>query len=233
MKLPLDSSQKASVPIYYLGSTAAPLVQCLNQLYKATSYYWSECSASFPELLYSLSWSSCLLQQYARLRTNSAKAPSNVWLATSISLQGWLFRGIPLHTCPFPLANTTSSIYWRDKTCWSMYGLQKLVLSSYLVFFYGLSIGDGMGSATQRVPAWNLRKNPRVNLPVPTGYRRLKSRTGGGISSCHKKHINPWVSARKLPYKVNFTRISVSSASTGTCAPHPSTAPRCFPLRWV
>ena len=83
-----------------------------------------------------------------------------------------------------------------------------------------LMLGNGMGEGTQRVPAGNLRKNPQVNLPVPAGSRRLKSRRGEGISSCRKKHINPWVPARKLPCKVIFTGISASSISTGTCAPH-------------
>jgi len=52
-------------------------------------------------------------------------------------------------------------------------------------------LGDGTGSGTQRVPVGNLQVFLQVNLPVPAGSRRLKSRTGGGISSCHKKHVNP------------------------------------------
>ena len=54
-----------------------------------------------------------------------------------------------------------------------------------------LFLGDGTGEDTQRVPAGNLQKNLQVNIPVPVGLQHLISCTGGGISSCHKKRVNP------------------------------------------
>jgi len=85
------------------------------------------------------------------------------------------------------------------------------------LWFYPTSDGTGLG--TQRVPQETCGKNAGKCTYRP---RRLKSHTGGGISLCHRKHINPWLPARSLPYKVIFTHISACSTSTGTCGPHPS-----------